>query len=214
MRSVLQCITEDNQETIVSSCILSKLDYCNTQLAGYPKTPIKPLQHKNKLYKSAAKPSRAEQARPLLKQLLWLPLQRIMKYRISCLSFQIMTGTTLQWIVKNVRMRVPCLILPFWHNIGFTCVVSTLCAGLAGLCALVLEVFALPTWNSLPSAFHHSHEFSPCLQTLTLKIVSPNSIFPLWSVCVCVCVCVAVVVVVVVVVDDDDMMMMMMTAFI
>lgn len=94
MRSVLQYITEDNQETIVSSCILSKLDYCNSQLAGYPKTLIKPLQHKNKGYKSAAKPSRAEQARP--RQLLWLPLERIMKYKISCLLFQIMTGTTLQ----------------------------------------------------------------------------------------------------------------------
>ena len=42
--SVCQYLTKDAAKTLVSSCILSRLHYCNSLLAGYPQTIIKPLQ--------------------------------------------------------------------------------------------------------------------------------------------------------------------------
>ena len=42
--SIRQYLTEDATKSLVNSCILSRLDYCNSLLAGYPQTVIKPLQ--------------------------------------------------------------------------------------------------------------------------------------------------------------------------
>ena len=50
--SIHQYLTEDATKTLVNPCILSRLDYCNSLLAGYPQTVIKPLQQ---VQNSAAK---------------------------------------------------------------------------------------------------------------------------------------------------------------
>ena len=39
-----QCLSEDATNTLVSSCILSRLDYCYSILTGYLQTVIKPFQ--------------------------------------------------------------------------------------------------------------------------------------------------------------------------
>jgi len=39
--SIRKYLTEDETKTLVNSCILSRLDYCNTLLAGYSQTVIK-----------------------------------------------------------------------------------------------------------------------------------------------------------------------------
>ena len=79
--SIRQYLAEDATETLVNSCILSRLDYCNSLLAGYPQTVIKPLQQ---VHNSAAK--------LILKQLHWLPIEQRIKYKIACLCYQIITG--------------------------------------------------------------------------------------------------------------------------
>ena len=73
INSIHQHLTEDATKTLVNSCILSRLDYCNSLLAGYPQTVIKPLQQVQKAAaKLNLKSHRAEHAKPLLKQLHWL----------------------------------------------------------------------------------------------------------------------------------------------
>ena len=42
--SICQYLTEDTTKSLVNSCILSRSDYCNSLLADYPQTIIKPLQ--------------------------------------------------------------------------------------------------------------------------------------------------------------------------
>ena len=88
--SIRQYLTEDATKTLVSSCILSRLDYCNSLLAGYPQTVIKPLQQvRNSAAKLIPKSRTAEHAKPLLKQLHWLHLEQRIKYKIACLCYQI-----------------------------------------------------------------------------------------------------------------------------
>ena len=86
--SIHQYLTEDATKTLVNSCILSRLDYCNSLLAGYPRTVIKPLQQvQNSAAKLMLKSQRAEHAKPLLKQLHWLPIEQIIKNKIACLRY-------------------------------------------------------------------------------------------------------------------------------
>ena len=71
--SIRQYLTEDATKTLVNSCILSRLDCCNSLPTGYPQSVIKPLQQvENSAAKLILKSCRAEHAKPLLKQLLWL----------------------------------------------------------------------------------------------------------------------------------------------
>ena len=103
--SIRQYLTEDATKTLAKPCILSTLDYCNSLPAGYPQMAIKPLQQ---VHNSAAKlilnSRRAEHARPLPKQLHWLPIEQIIKYKIACLCYQIITGTAPQYLAELVQI--------------------------------------------------------------------------------------------------------------
>ena len=84
--SIHQYFTEVATKTLVNSCILSRLDYCSSLLAGYSQTVIKPLQQvQNSAAKLILKSHRAEHAKPLLKQLHWFPIEQRIKYKIACL---------------------------------------------------------------------------------------------------------------------------------
>ena len=105
---IRQYLTEDATKTLVNSCILSRLDYCNSLLAGYPQTVIKPLQQvQNSAAKHILKSRRAEYAKPLLKQLHWLPIEQGIKYKIACLCYQIITSTAPQYLAELVQTCVP-----------------------------------------------------------------------------------------------------------
>ena len=125
LSSIHQYLTEDTTKTLVNSCILSRLDCCNSLLAGYPQTVIKPLQQvQNSAAKLILKFHRAEHAKPLLKQLHWLPIEQRIKYKIACFCYWIITGTA--------------------HSTWLDLPRST---SLLGLCALLwmIESFASPS---------------------------------------------------------------------
>ena len=105
---IRQYLTEDATKTLVSSSILSRLGYCNSFLAGYPQTIIKPLQQvQNSVAKLIFLSRRAEHAKPFLKQLHWLPIEQRIKYKNSCLCYQTITGTAPQYLADLVQMYVP-----------------------------------------------------------------------------------------------------------
>ena len=99
--SIRQYLTEDATKTLVSSCILSRLDYCNSLLAGYPQTVIKPQQVQNSAAKLIFKSRTAEHAKPLLKQ----PIEQRIKYKTVCLCYQIITGTSPQYLADGPDLR-------------------------------------------------------------------------------------------------------------
>ena len=86
--SIRKYLTEDATKTLVNSCILSRLDYCNSLLAGYPQTVIKPQQVQNSAAKLIFKSRRAEHTKPLLKQLHWLPIEQRIKYKVAFLAIR------------------------------------------------------------------------------------------------------------------------------
>ena len=142
--SIRQYLTEDAAKTIVNSCILTSLDYCNSLLAGYP------LSHQTKLI---PKSHRAEHAKPLLKQLHWLPIEQRIKYKIVCLCYQIIAGTAPQYLAEPVQIYVPSRSLRSSSD-NITFCISTFKRKQHGSRAFCFS--AAQIWNSLPFTLCHS----------------------------------------------------------
>ena len=86
-------LTEDATKTLVSSYILSRLDYCNCVLLGCPSNVIHPLQRiQNSAARLICKSPWSQPCSPLLKKLHWLPVEeRIINVAVSVLRFSLVT---------------------------------------------------------------------------------------------------------------------------
>ena len=159
INSIRQYLTKDATKTLVNSCILSRLDYCNSLLAGYPQTVMKPLQQvQNSAF---LKSHKAEHAKTLLKQLHWLPIEQKIKYKIACLCYQSIIGTALQYLAELVQIYIPSRSLrsslddrtfhiPFFKRKQH---------GGRAFCFSAVKI-----WNSLPFTLCHS-PFHPAFKT-------------------------------------------------
>ena len=92
--SIRRFLTEDAAKTLVTSYILSRLDYCNYLLMGTPNSVIQPLQ---KILNFAARlillAPRHHHSTPLLEKLRWLPISERIKYKIACMCFGAINGS-------------------------------------------------------------------------------------------------------------------------
>ena len=92
--SIRRFLTEDATRTLVTSCILSRLDYCNCLLKGTPNSVIQPLQ---KIQNFAARlvllAPRHHHSTPLLEKLHWLPISERIKYKVVCMCFIAIGGS-------------------------------------------------------------------------------------------------------------------------
>ena len=92
--SIRRFLTEDATNSLVTSSILSRLDYCNCLLMGTPNSVIQPLQ---KIQNFAAKlvllAPRHHHSTPLLEKLHWLPISERIKYKVACMCFSAINGS-------------------------------------------------------------------------------------------------------------------------
>ena len=116
LSSCRQYLNEDATRTQVSSCILSRLGYCNFLLAGYPQTIIKPLQRvQNSAAKLILKSRRAEHDKPLLKHLHWLPTEQgsNTKHPVSAVTSSLaLSLSTWLTLSKSIFLLGLCGLLP------------------------------------------------------------------------------------------------------
>ena len=90
------------------SGIFSRTKCLKFSVSYTPQTLIKLLQQvQNSAAKLMLKSGRAEHCKPLLKQLHWLPIEQRIKYKTSCLCYQIITGTAPQYLAELVHIYVP-----------------------------------------------------------------------------------------------------------
>ena len=93
--SICRFLTEDVTKTPVTSYIFSRFDYCNCLLLGTPNSVIQPLQ---KVQNFAARlilmAPRHHLSTPLLKKLHWLPISERIKYKVACMCFHAINGSS------------------------------------------------------------------------------------------------------------------------
>ena len=106
--SIRHYLTLDATKTLVSTSILSRLDYCNSLLIGCPRKLLRPLQQvQNSAAKLIFKAKRSQHCTPLLKELHWLPIEQRITYKAACLCYQIISGTAPQYLSELLQLYVP-----------------------------------------------------------------------------------------------------------
>ena len=114
LRQVRRRIGQEVTQQLVLALIMSRLDYCNSVLAGLPTSTLQPLQRVQNAA-ARARPvfglSRSDHVTPTLIQLHWLPVSYRIKFKLCCLVHAIHYGRSpacLTETVQSVGASIPC----------------------------------------------------------------------------------------------------------
>ena len=91
-------------QQLVLALIMSRLDYCNSVLAGLPTSTLQPLQ---RVHNAAARLvfglSRSEHVTPTLIHLHWLPVSYRIRFKLCCLVHAIHCGHSPAYLTETVQ---------------------------------------------------------------------------------------------------------------
>ena len=153
LRQVSHCVGRDVMIQLASAFILSRLDYCNSILAGLSKSTIASLQRvQNAAARMVLNLRPRDSISDGLRQLHWLPIESRIQFKLRLLMHLIHTGRCPSYISETVQLVA--------DNAGRT-----------GLRSASTSRYILPrlrtvfgerafsfsgpkAWNALPSRFH------------------------------------------------------------
>ena len=92
--SIRRYLSSEVTKTVVSSLVLSRLDNCNTVLAGFPQVLLDRIQRViNCSARLIYKVPKSVHITPFLYDLHWLPIGSRIQYKIALICFHIVSGT-------------------------------------------------------------------------------------------------------------------------
>ena len=95
-------------KTLVTSLVLSRLDYCNDVLAGTSKKFLSRLQVvQNNAARLILKKKNSTSATPLLKELHWLPIAQRIDYICALLCFKCIHGVAPHYLRETSNLYKP-----------------------------------------------------------------------------------------------------------
>ena len=104
MKQIRRLVSKDVIAQLVSTIILSRLDYCNALSAGLPCATIEPLQRvQNAAARLVLNLRLCDPVTPALKELHWLPVASRIKYKLCLLMHLIHTGRAPQYLANSVQ---------------------------------------------------------------------------------------------------------------
>ncbi|KAJ8380528.1 hypothetical protein SKAU_G00013060 [Synaphobranchus kaupii] len=97
-------LSENIAVLLVQAMVLSRLDYCNSLLAGLPASAIRPLQLiQNAAARLVFNLPRHSHVTPLLIDLHWLPVMARIKFKTLVLAFQAVRGSAPPYLQKTLH---------------------------------------------------------------------------------------------------------------
>ena len=155
--TIRQYLSEDTTKTLVTTCILSMLDYGNRLLIGAPNYLIQLLQ---KVQNSAArlvfKSPRNTHSTPLLQKLHWLPVSERIKYKVACMCYHSFAGTAPAYISELLHVYTPSRTLRSSSDSKLL-KIPQFKRKMHGFRSF--SHFGPQLWNSLPFDLRHSQTF-------------------------------------------------------
>lgn len=104
--SVRKFLTFVAAAQLVSSLILSRIDYCNSLFVGLPDTELSRMQVvQNNAARLVCQKSKRHSITPLLIQLHWLPVKYRVIYKIATLSFQKFHETLPKYLSDQLKVE-------------------------------------------------------------------------------------------------------------
>ena len=90
LRHVRESLPADVTRTVACSIIGSRLDYCNSLLAGTSKSNLMKLQRvQNTLARVIVRQGKFDHITPVLKELHWLPIENRVTFKLATLTYSI-----------------------------------------------------------------------------------------------------------------------------
>ncbi|GFR73635.1 reverse transcriptase [Elysia marginata] len=107
---IQQYLTVESANRLVCSTINSRLDYCNSLLAGLPEVTLKKLQQvQNNAARLVTKTRKRDHITPVLKSLHWLPIHLRVDYKIATFVHQCLYDPSFPVYMKE-------LVTPYTPN--------------------------------------------------------------------------------------------------
>uniref|UniRef100_A0A673ZSF1 Reverse transcriptase domain-containing protein n=1 Tax=Salmo trutta TaxID=8032 RepID=A0A673ZSF1_SALTR len=104
IRRVRPCLTQEATQVLIQALVISRLDYCNSLLAGLPACAIKPLQLiQNAAVRLVFNLPKFSHVTPLLRSLHWLPVEARIRYKTMVLAYGAVRGTAPPYLQALIR---------------------------------------------------------------------------------------------------------------
>ena len=143
----------DSIKTVVSALILSRLDYCNSLLAGLPDTIVTKLQRvQNCAARLILGKSQFDDTKEMFRTLHWLPVRARIEYKIALVCFNVFESTAPCYIQDLLPPYMP----PRQLRSKDSKLLATPKTKLKRFGDRSLAKFGPTVWNSLPQSVRFS----------------------------------------------------------
>ena len=146
LQHVRKFLDKKTAHTIACSLVGSRLDYCNSVLAGVSDHNIKRLQRvQNTAARTVANIGRRSSASRTMFDLHWLPVSKRIDFKVALTTFKVLTTNEPKYLRSLLKLSVPVRSL---RSSDKHTLVVPLCK--SALSSRAFSCYAPKLWNSLP----------------------------------------------------------------